>query len=185
MNKVNQEIIILMLMPLLLSAVAFPRAIYATIVENNISSRASSGGNNAGNGKITEGQSSADVYIETIVDGQTVQLLDEHTEGPNASIEKELNYEDEDSEVQTSISVEASVEVNNISGGRSESNFADAGDSTSVNTSDEEESLGSGSEENNSSENSEIGEKESEGKSFGVVIFSLIKKVISYVFDLF
>ena len=65
-----------------------------TIIENNVSVSATTGGNN---GAATAGTATADVFVETKVNGEVVQYIDEHmtsTAGEPIQINKELIYID-------------------------------------------------------------------------------------------
>jgi hypothetical protein len=84
-------------------------------VENTINASASSGGK--GQEALQAGQSKSSVHVETVVNGETVQLVDERAEsiggdvgasasGGNAGYEKETVYEDDGIQVKTHVQVQ-------------------------------------------------------------------------------
>ena len=73
----------------------------ATTVENEIHVKASTGGNTAGN--VQEGTSRAEVFVETIVDGQVVEHVEERKVEESANpveIEVHAKYENGEADVQ-------------------------------------------------------------------------------------
>ena len=79
-----------------------------TSVENSVSASASSGGNTASNGEVIEGNASAHVFVETIINGKTIEHIDEHVED-SESFEYEVVNKTEDTIVETSVSAHTEV----------------------------------------------------------------------------
>lgn len=95
----------------------------ATVIQNNISASASTGGNSSGEGSAGKGQAS--VSAETVIDGEVVQQIEEHKEsenGESVNITKKLEYKsdnvnvgtDTEAAAQTSRETENQEEQNNI-----------------------------------------------------------------------
>ncbi|MBI2098768.1 MAG: hypothetical protein HYT49_03950 [Candidatus Wildermuthbacteria bacterium] len=96
---------------LLVSFVLAPNEAEATTVQNEVSVRASTGGNSSA-GQVVEGEARASVFIETTVDGEVVQHVEEEktgTGGESVEIKKEVEYKSDIAEVE--IETEASVEI--------------------------------------------------------------------------
>jgi len=74
-----------------------------TIIENSVYVSASSGGNTAKDGEIIEGTTSADVFMQTIIDGETVELFEQHFDDMSEPFEKEFLYATSGTEVETHI----------------------------------------------------------------------------------
>ncbi len=72
-------------------------------VTNVVSSSASSGGNNAQGGEVVEGTTSANVFIQTVVDGKVVEFINEHTDNAAPNIQKETFYKNDTVEVTTKV----------------------------------------------------------------------------------
>lgn len=86
---------------------------HATTVQNEISVSASTGGNTAG--QEIQGKSEVSVFIETTVDGEVVEHIEEHkedTQGNPVEIRKETSYQDGEVQVQTQSVVEVLPEDN-------------------------------------------------------------------------
>lgn len=83
----------------------FPgRVLAVTSVFNNTSALSSTGGNSADAGTISEGTSSAKVFLETIINGKVVENINESVESSgdeNVIIEKEFIIPDEDKNATT------------------------------------------------------------------------------------
>lgn len=95
-----------------------PHILFASEISNTISVSSSSGGNSAQNGEVVEGKSTISVYIETTVDGETVELIDEAitSDGSGYSrdslyIEKETYYESENDDEAVRVVTAVVVEV--------------------------------------------------------------------------
>jgi len=74
-----------------------------TVITNNVSVNVSTGGNS---GSVTQGTSEADVFIETTVDGETINFVDEHIvsgSGETIEVKADVVYEDGESSVSTQI----------------------------------------------------------------------------------
>ena len=115
--------------------VVFPICVLAdtTIITNSVKASASSGGNTAsGNGgQIVTGETEVDIFIETIVNGETVEYIDEYYKGsdiPDGGIHKETHYESEDKTVV----VDTDIEVNADSVDNNTQFVGDAGDKTAA-----------------------------------------------------
>ncbi len=75
-------------------------------VKNEVSVHASTGGNSASLGH--EGQSESHVYINTNVNGQTVEHIDETTQAKNGepkTIEKKTEFKSDDSKIKSNTNV--------------------------------------------------------------------------------
>jgi len=70
-------------------------------VTNTVSSSASSGGNSGEVGEVVEGTASADVFIETVVNGKVVEFINEHIDSVGEEKEFNASYKDETVEVTT------------------------------------------------------------------------------------
>ena len=96
---------------LLIAIVLFPAFALAnhpeesTIIRNSVSVSASSGGNSAEPGQIIVGETSADVFVETIVNGEVVESIDEHYENLDGAIEVGTASEGDGYSVETQIQV--------------------------------------------------------------------------------
>jgi hypothetical protein len=74
-----------------------PTLFAETVIKNNVSSSASTGGNQASGGTVIQGDSSASVSIETVVNGQVVTDIQEtkvSTDGTPVEIELSASYDD-------------------------------------------------------------------------------------------
>ena len=75
-----------------------------TSVINNVSVSASTGGNSASDGTVVEGKSKTKVFIETIVNGEVIEFIDEENTGApgeDAVNEYSSSFISEDGAVQT------------------------------------------------------------------------------------
>ena len=136
--------------------------VLAETVTNDISVFSSSGGNSADGGIIKTGTSKARIYLETVINGETVELIDKEIEssGENgAFLEEETHYESEDGSVETKTFIRA-----------------EAGETVIGNNGEQEKLQQEIAEENN------IEETEDEGKSFIGMFF---KKLFNYVYSIF
>ena len=115
----HQKLKYLIIAVIALFLAVFPVCVLAdtTIITNSVKASASSGGNTAsGNGgQIVIGETEVDIFVETVINGETVEYIDEHYEGsdiPDDGIHKETHYESEDKSVvvDTDITVNADAE---------------------------------------------------------------------------
>ena len=93
-----------------LTGVFIAQGVFAeTTIITNVSSSAISGGNTGSN--AIENVSTSKVYIETVVNGETVQLVDEEYSSDEGEvlIEKSLHYESEDVSVDNIVSAKADI----------------------------------------------------------------------------
>lgn len=75
-----------------------------TSVINNVSVSASTGGNSASDGTIVEGKSKTKVFIETIVNGEVIEFIDEEktgAPGEDAVTEYSSSFISEDGAIKT------------------------------------------------------------------------------------
>jgi hypothetical protein len=83
---------------LIVTVLAVARGVLAeTVIKNNVSSSASTGGNQASGGSVIQGESSASVSIETVVNGQVVTDIQEtkvSIDGTPVEIELSASYDD-------------------------------------------------------------------------------------------
>lgn len=85
-----------------------PLTFAETSVINNVSVSASTGSNSANNGTVVEGKSTTRAFIETIVNGEVIEFIDEETTnapGEDAVIEKSSSYESSDGKVKTNTNI--------------------------------------------------------------------------------
>lgn len=85
-----------------------------TTIINSVSSSVSTGGNS---GEVSTGETSVDLFIETIVNGETVEYIDEHYEGsdiPEGGIYTETHYESEDGTVVVDTNIVVNTEAEEI-----------------------------------------------------------------------
>ena len=85
-----------------------PNAAEATTVQNDVSVRSSTGGNSSG-GEIVEGEAQVSVFIETTVDGEVVQRVEEEktgVQGEPVEIKEQVEYKNDAAGVETEASVE-------------------------------------------------------------------------------
>ena len=75
---------------------------------SSVSVSADSGGNTASGGQVIEGETTGHVFIETTVNGEVEELIDEEvTEG---SFERTSTYENENVQTRTAVSIEVTDE---------------------------------------------------------------------------
>lgn len=141
-------------------------------IENTVSVSANSGGNSASAGEIVEGTQTVELFIETIVNGEVVELIEESVTGDEpVSIKKETRYE----------SSEGSVEVITAAIVETESGEAKATDSTKDGPWGSEQFFDTARDDSAESEESDM--------SFGNTVIANVLKAFSniftYVFSLF
>ena len=116
-RSIYQKLEYLIIAVIALFLAVFPVCVLAdtTIITNSVKASASSGGNTAsGNGEqIITGETEVDIFIETVVNGETVEYIDEHYEGsdiPDGGIHKETHYESEDETVVVDTDIVVNVD---------------------------------------------------------------------------
>jgi len=93
-----------------------PAAFAVTTVVNDVWTSASTGGNSASGGVVSEGTSKAKVFIKTVINGEIVKYVDETVEsssGESVFIKKEIHNEVTNEEENSEIMEEA-VQVNSL-----------------------------------------------------------------------
>ena len=99
---------------LVMTPIAFAES---TTVINNVSVSASTGGNSANGGVIKEGVSKAGIFIKTIVNGETVEYIDEEVKSSGdeeVKIEKETHYEGDETKTEAKATVNMSGRTKEI-----------------------------------------------------------------------
>ena len=119
-----RNILMYVIASLLIVAPAFADDIVITnnqSVENNVSVSASTGGNSVSPGQtINQGEVTGSIYIETKVNGETVELVDETYSG-STTVQKQVVHESGSTSVRTS--VEVSTEGHPASGSAAKNTF--------------------------------------------------------------
>ncbi len=105
MKKIKMTILIILLTA---NVYVARMANAATVsVENNVNVSANSGGNNASGGEISEGKSTAEVHIESIVNQETVFKIDEvrkSSSGESVEIKVKNSYQNDNASLDISSS---------------------------------------------------------------------------------
>jgi len=86
-----------------------------TVIVNNVSSSASTGGNSASNGEVVEGTSQSSVFIETVVNGEVVEYVNKEVVSDEGSVSvtvesNVISNSGEGSHVETNIGMVAGEE---------------------------------------------------------------------------
>jgi len=87
---------------------------YGTSVQNDVSVKASTGGNSSG-GTTNNGSGEASVFIETKVDGEVVHHIEETQQseaGEPIEIEKQVEYNSDAVEIKSDVQASASTTTN-------------------------------------------------------------------------
>ena len=93
-----------------------------TVITNSVKATASSGGNtvSGGSGEVLTGKTEVDIFVETVVNGETVEYIDEHYEGsdiPEGGVYKETYYESEDGSVVVDTNIAVNADADNADSG--------------------------------------------------------------------
>jgi len=132
-------------------------------ITNSVSVSASSGGNTVSGGETVEGSASGSIFIETKINGETIELIDEEVTSESGDIH--IKRETEVSDGTASVTTHALADVGS-EGIAGESDTEDAGDdlSQTQNVKDEEVATEASSVTEKSTEESdkEVAEEESE-----------------------
>ena len=102
------RIILLVYIFTLLSRVSLVSAGSETFITNEIQAYSSSGGNSAEEGEIIEGKGEAAIFLETMLDGEVVEHIEESIsseQGESLEIEKESVYENENVKVESKVNL--------------------------------------------------------------------------------
>lgn len=98
---------------ILLSALFAGQGVFAeTIIITNVSSSANSGGNSATGGQVVEGDATAEVFMETIINGEVVQSTHkkETSQGGSVFLEESFTYGSDDVVIESSASAQTHKE---------------------------------------------------------------------------
>jgi len=105
--KSHLYIIYMIFIAMLFGVVHFALADQETVIENNVSVTSSSGGNVAEGGTIVQGEAQADIFIETIVNGETVEFVEESVSGAgDVEIHKTSVYESGNTDVEIGVNAQ-------------------------------------------------------------------------------
>ena len=91
----------------ILISVIIPLSSRAVSIENDVTVSSNTGGNTAGAGEVIEGEGKTEVYIENIVNGESIKPVDIETEGNEVSVEQEITAEDGVAEVEREITIDS------------------------------------------------------------------------------
>lgn len=129
--------LVLMLVLTLLLIPVFSASGESVNVTNSVSVSASSGGNTASGGEIVEGSASGSIFIETKVNGEIIELINEEVTSESGDIH--IERETEVSDGTASVTVQALVNVDSGEGaGESDAEVAEEDLSQTQNVKDEE-----------------------------------------------
>ena len=98
---------------ILLSTLFAAQGVFAeTVIITNVSSSANSGGNSASGGQVVEGDATAEVFMETIINGEVVQSLHKKETSQSGSVflEESFVYESDDVVIENSASAQTHME---------------------------------------------------------------------------
>jgi len=90
---------------------------HATSVKSSISVSSNTGGNSASAGAAQEGKATADVFIETTVNGEVVEYVNEHYENTNGEgiiINKQSNFEIDSGGAGVETSIRANAQSGSV-----------------------------------------------------------------------
>jgi len=150
---------------MLILAIAFvPAGAFAdtSVITNNVSVSASTGGNSAVNGEVIEGTASAHIQSETIIDGEVVDSTNEQIEDRGSvSLEISTVYENEEVVVEKKVNINGEEETSATKTIVNDSTEIDSGEEIMI----EEENA--------------VAQKENS------TIFASIKSFLKYVFSIF